>query len=53
MVFRGSRPPHSQVPLPGGEDKGRGERGASRTVLALSAALVLLCVLVVFVFVVR
>ena len=52
MVFRGSRPPHSQVPLPGGEDEGRGKRG-SRTVPALSAAVVVLCVLVVFLLVLR
>jgi hypothetical protein len=51
MVFRGSRPPHSQVPLPGEEDEGLSERG-SRTVPALSAVLVVLCVLVILVFVV-
>jgi hypothetical protein len=52
MVFRGSRPPHSQIPLPGGEDEGRSKRG-SRTVPALSAALVVLSVFVVFLLVLR
>lgn len=53
MVFRGTRAPSSRIPLPDGEAKDRGKRGASRIVIALSAAVVLLAALVVVLLVLR